>query len=254
MDRGTWRVIVHGDWYNWACTYVWHVCVCARAQTQRYTQKDFKKERSCASGKLCLKHKCCFFSGLIFMEFIFDYQSDVFWASLMAQLLRNLPECGRLGFDLWVGKIHWRRERLPTPVFWPAEFHGLYSLWGHKESDKTERVSLYFTSLIHKWILGLPLSQFRNSFMYNYLWPHGLQHTMLPCPSLSPGACSNSHPLSWWCHPTISSSAIPFSFCLHLSQHQSLFQWVSSLHHVAKVLELYLQHQSFQWIFRVDFL
>ena len=42
-------------------------------------------------------------------------------------------------------------------------------------------------------------------------WPHGLQHTSLPCPSLSPGVCSNSCPLSWWCHPTISSSITPFS-------------------------------------------
>ena len=36
----------------------------------------------------------------------------------------------------------WRRERLPAPVFWPGEFHGLYSLWGRKESDRTERLSL----------------------------------------------------------------------------------------------------------------
>ena len=43
------------------------------------------------------------------------------------------------------------------------------------------------------------------------LWPHGLQHTRLPCPSPSLGICSNSYPLSHWCHPTISSSAIPFS-------------------------------------------
>ena len=48
---------------------------------------------------------------------------------------------------------------------------------------------------------------------YLTLWPHELQHTMLPCPSLSPGVCSHSCPLSWWCHPTISSSVIPFS-CL----------------------------------------
>ena len=39
------------------------------------------------------------------------------------------------------------------------------------------------------------------------------QHTRLPCPSLSPRACSTSYPLSWWCHPTISSSVTPFSFC-----------------------------------------
>ena len=47
-----------------------------------------------------------------------------------------------LGFDPWVGKIPWRRERLPPPVFWPGEFHGLYSPWGHKESDMTEQLSL----------------------------------------------------------------------------------------------------------------
>ena len=47
--------------------------------------------------------------------------------------------------------------------------------------------------------------------MSNSLQPHGLQHTRLPCPSLSPRVCSNSCPLSWWCHPTISSSVITFS-------------------------------------------
>ena len=51
-------------------------------------------------------------------------------------------QCGRPGFDLWVGKIPWGREWLPTPVFWPGEFHGLYSPWGHKESDLTERLPL----------------------------------------------------------------------------------------------------------------
>ena len=45
------------------------------------------------------------------------------------------------------------------------------------------------------------------------LWPHGLQHTRMPCPSPSLGVCSNSCPLSWWCHPTISSSVAPFSSC-----------------------------------------
>ena len=43
-----------------------------------------------------------------------------------------------VGDHPWVGKIPWRRECLPTPVFWPGEFHGLYSSWGHKESDTTE--------------------------------------------------------------------------------------------------------------------
>ena len=49
---------------------------------------------------------------------------------------------GDLGLIPGLGRFPWRRERLPTPVFWPREFHGLYSLWGHKESDTTERLSL----------------------------------------------------------------------------------------------------------------
>ena len=50
--------------------------------------------------------------------------------------------------------------------------------------------------------------------MSSSLWPHGLQHARLFCPSLTPGACSNSGPSSQWCHPTISSSVISFSSCL----------------------------------------
>ena len=49
--------------------------------------------------------------------------------------------------------------------------------------------------------------------MSDSLWPYGLQQNRLPWPSLSPGVCSNSYPLSWWCHPTISSSVTPFSSC-----------------------------------------
>ena len=60
-----------------------------------------------------------------------------------------------------------------------------------------------------KW----PVSQFSCWVMSDPLRPHGLQHTRLPSPSPTTGAYSNSCPLSWWCHPTISSSVIPFSSC-----------------------------------------
>ena len=50
--------------------------------------------------------------------------------------------------------------------------------------------------------------------MSDSLQPHGLQHTRLPCPSPTPRACSNLCPSSPWCHPTVSSSVVPFSFCL----------------------------------------
>ena len=51
-------------------------------------------------------------------------------------------QCGRPGFDPWVGKIPWRREGLPTPVFWPGEFHGLHSPWGLKELDRIAAMKL----------------------------------------------------------------------------------------------------------------
>ena len=56
--------------------------------------------------------------------------------------------------------------------------------------------------------------QFSHLLIADSLWPYGLQQTRLPCPSPTPRACSNSCPSSWWCHPTISFSVIPFSFCL----------------------------------------
>ena len=94
--------------------------------------------------------------------------------------------------------------------------------------------------------------QFRRSILSESLWPHGLQHARPPCPSPTPGltqthvrgvsgAIQPSHPLS---------SPSPPAF--NLSKHQGLFKRVSSSHQVARVLELQLQPQSFQCIFRTD--
>ena len=83
---------------------------------------------------------------------------------------------------------------------------------------------------------------------------HGLQHTRPPCPSPTPGVYSDSCPSSQYAiqpsYPLLSPSSPAFKF----SQHQGLFQWVSSSHQVAKLLELQLQPQSFQWIFRIQLL
>jgi len=163
----------------------------------------------------------------------------------------------------------------------------------------------------HLWLQRLCISvQFSHSVMSNSLWSHGLQHARLPCPSPTPGACSNSYPLSWWCHQTISSSVIPFSclqsfpalgsfpmsqlftsgslsgftFTFHfhalekemathssvlawripgtgkpgglpsMGSHRVEYNWSNLAAAAAKVLELQLQPQSFQWIFRTDFL
>ena len=62
-------------------------------------------------------------------------------------MIKNLPQCSRPRFNPWVGKIPWRREWLPTPVFLPGEFHGQrslesYSPWGRRESDTTKELIL----------------------------------------------------------------------------------------------------------------
>ena len=96
--------------------------------------------------------------------------------------------------------------------------------------------------------------EFSRSVVSNSLRPHELQHTRPPCPSPTPRVHSNSHPSSWWCHPMISSSVVPSPPAPNPSQHQSLFQWVSSSHEVAKVLEFQLQHHSLQRNSRADIL
>ena len=92
--------------------------------------------------------------------------------------------------------------------------------------------------------------------MFSCLQRHGLQHTRLPSPSLSPGACSNSCPLSQWCYLIISSSAAHFSFCLLSFPASGSFpvSWLFTPGNQTKVLEHQLHQQSFQRILRVDFL
>ena len=71
--------------------------------------------------------------------------------------------------------------------------------------------------------------------MSDSLWPHELQYIRLPCPLPTPGVHPNTCPLCRWCHPTISSSVIPFCSCPQFFQHQGLFKWVSSSRQMAKV-------------------
>ena len=87
--------------------------------------------------------------------------------------------------------------------------------------------------------------QFSRSVVSNSLWPHEPQHTRPPCPSPTPGVHPNPCALSWWFHPTISSSVVPFSSC------PQSFPASGSSNQVAKVLEFQLQHQSLHWIFRL---
>ena len=81
---------------------------------------------------------------------------SIFSISLMTQLVM---QCGRPEFEPWVGEIPWKGERLPTSVFWPGEFHGLY-IHGVAESDPTEWFSLFITSVLSFLIAELLLRNF----------------------------------------------------------------------------------------------
>ena len=96
--------------------------------------------------------------------------------------------------------------------------------------------------------------EFSRSVVSNYLRPHGLQHTRPLCPSPTPGVYSNSCPLSWWCHPTTSTAVTPFSSHLLSFPASGAFLTSQFLPQVGKLLGFQLQHQSFQWIFRTDFI
>ena len=86
-------------------------------------------------------------------------------------------------FDSWVGKIC-RRDRLPTPAFWPGEFHGLYAPWGHKESDTTERLSHSHSlqsPLKLKWLCLSNSQVIRDIFKNISSFLHCLEETVQSC-------------------------------------------------------------------------
>ena len=129
---------------------------------------------------------------------------------------------------------------------WHAAIHGVKKNW-----DTTEWLSWTEQRVGHDWVhirkhqthkeKCTSIHQFSSVAQSCLtLWPHGLQHARLPCPSSSSRACSNSCPLSWWCHPTSSSSIVPFSSCLQSFPASVLFQRFSSLHQMARVLKLQL--------------
>ena len=120
-----------------------------------------------------------------------------------------------------------------------------------KVKEESEIAGLKLNIQKTKIMVFGPISsvQFSHSVVSDSLQLLEPQHARPPCPSPTPGVHPTPGPSSWWCHPTISSSAVPFS-----SQHQGLFKWVSCSHQVAKVLELQLQHQFFQWTPRTHLL
>ena len=112
-----------------------------------------------------------------------------------------------------------------------------------------------YTSLCQYFAKVALMMLFSPSVMSNSLWPHELQHTTFPWPSLAlpEFAQTHVHRVSDTIQPSHPPSP-PSVPIFNLSQHQGPFQWVSSSPPVAEVLQFQLQHQSIQWIVRVDFL
>ena len=119
--------------------------------------------------------------------------------------------------DLWEGhqSHHWHQHGAGSGQLLPSLTQAPCSLTSLQLFISTIIITILFFTLSSV--------QFSCSVVSDSLRPHGLQHARLPCPSPTPRACSNSCPSSWWCHPTISSSVVPFSSCLQSFQHQGLF-------------------------------
>ena len=132
-----------------------------------------------------------------------------------------------------VRKIPLSRKWQPTPVFLPGKSHAQrslvgYSPWNRKKSDITKQLRTHTHKLpnmvkpiklinvvfiLMYLVKSICSVQFSHSFVSYSLGPHEPQHARPPCPSPTPGVYPNSCPSSQRCHPTISSSVVPFSSC-----------------------------------------
>ena len=122
-------------------------------------------------------------------------------------------------FLLQFSRVDSFKQNMHFNIYWPcAACKHCARCWDSRDGDDLsfrgqsvgKQVCSQFCTLIKNLLNDF---QFSCSVVSNSLQSHGLQHARLPCPSPIPGACSNSCPLSRWCHPTISSSVVPFS-CL----------------------------------------
>ena len=158
----------------------------------------------------CVRHMCCVgFPGW------FRGQPYEQWSSFEKALSILFFSCALLPYswDAWANQ-----EILSSLTSCPP-----WSFW--KVEKGVKKSILAYAQYLPPWVCreswsgasshGPSFSQvflfFSHKVMSDCLQPHGLQHTRLPCPSLSPWVCPNSCPLSQWCHPTISSSVAPFS-------------------------------------------
>ena len=160
-----------------------------------------KTSHECFSQPLCFLIEAVQMSVVLALSLTFMY---------FHQSLRNTA-CAGFSLRWWVGMFYTHSDKpriLAAPLNCLRDIH----VWA---ASIRQWGSIAFNS---KYIIIIHLSfiqqkLFTCSVMADSLWPHGLQHAKLPCPSPTSGAYSNSVPLSQWCHSTSSSSVIPFSSC-----------------------------------------
>ena len=139
---------------------------------------------------------------------------------------RTYLQCGRPGFDPWVGKIPRRRERLPSLVFWPREFHGLYSPWSHKVSVSVSCSVMPDSLHPH----GLQPTRFLRAWDFpgkdTGVGCHFLLQEIFPTQGSNPGLLSYRHILYWLIYKGVTKSQTQLSdFQFHF--HYSLVSWAS---------------------------
>ena len=141
--------------------------------------------------------------------------------------------------------LHWQAGSLPLV---PPSSYATYKLWCLFLEIWMIQLHIVQEDLFHAENSSV---QFSHSVMSDSLWPHGGRTPGFPVHHQLP-ELAQTH-VHWVCD-AIQPSHLLSSPAFNLSQHQGLFQWVSSSHQIAKVSEFQPQHQSFQWIFRTDFL
>ena len=116
--------------------------------------------------------------------------SQYSWAPLVAQLVKNLPAMQ----ETWVRKIPWRRDRLPTPVFWPGELYELYSPWGLRESDTTKWLT-HMSEMEYLFLMYVRASLVAQLIKN----PPAMRETLISIPGLGRSAGEgNGYPLQYY--------------------------------------------------------
>ena len=187
VDRGAWRATVHSV---------------AKGRTQLKLlsmQADIN-----ATGKRLGKTRYfCIWMESINICTVYIFSSFVHWKEL--EIMTNPEAMSIPSTETMVLKNHF-----PLEEIWDSWEMADFRSEARNVQDKS---GIFFILDGKEVIKDHSVSQFSHSVMSSSLRSHELQHARPPCPSPTPGVHSNSRPLSWWCHPAISSSVFPFSSC-----------------------------------------